>query len=517
MVGVNLILYGPPGVGKTTVGRLAARSLGRDFVDVDTCLEARWERPVPAYFAAGEQALFRAREAQICRELAAQGDLVIAPGGGALLDPHSRAALEGTGLIVCLRAAPEVLLRRLADGQARPLLADDPAARLAQLLAGREPLYDSFAAQVNTAGCAAEVVAAEVVQRLAAADHVRFELGACSALLGGGLLARLPTLLADKRLQPPYLVITDSHVGPLHSAAVAAALDAPVATFPAGEAHKSLDTVAGLYRACLAHNLERGGTLLALGGGVVGDVAGFVAATFMRGVAWVNLPTTVLAMADASLGGKVGVDLPEGKNLVGAFHPPALIVADTATLDTLPPSEVRAGLAEVIKSGAIGDAALFERLEQGAIELEHAIARAAAVKVGIAVSDPYERGERASLNLGHTIGHGVEAASGFRLSHGESVAIGLAAIARLSEALGVAEPGLAGRMEACLQRAGLPTRCLGLDPAAIRAAMAADKKKARGQLKFVLPRRIGEVLWGQTVEEAALSEILEAITHDGID
>ncbi len=511
---MNLTLYGPPGAGKTTVGQLVAQALGREFVDVDVCLEARWARPVPDYFAAGEQALFRAREAQICRELAARNDLVIAAGGGALLDPHNRAALEGAGLIVCLRAAPAVLLQRIDNGVVRPLLADDPAGKLARLLAERAPLYDSFAAQVHTDGLTAGEVAAEVAQRLATADHVRFELGACSALIGRGLLARLPALLAGKRLQPPYLVITDSHVGPLHGGAVAAAIGAPLTTFPAGEAHKNLDTAAGLYRACLAHNMERGGTVLALGGGVVGDVAGFVAATFMRGVAWVNLPTTVLAMADASLGGKVGVDLPEGKNLVGAFHPPSLIVADTATLDTLPPAEVRGGLAEVIKSGAIGDAALFERLEHGTIELESAIARAAAVKVGIAVSDPYERGERASLNLGHTIGHGVEVASGFRLSHGECVAIGLAAIARLSEDQGVAEAGLTNRIEACLQRAGLPIRCPGLDPAAIRAAMASDKKKARGQLNFVLPRRIGAVVWGQTVEEAALTKILEGMTHD---
>lgn len=515
---MNLILYGPPAVGKSTVGRLAAQALDRDFVDVDHWLETRWGRPVPDYFAAGEQALFRAREAEACRALAALGNLVIAPGGGALLDPHSRAALEGTGLIVCLRATAETLLRRLDDsGPERPLLTGDPAMRLRQLLAERAPLYDSFASQVHTDDCAPAAVAEAVVRRLAAADHVRFELGACSALIGRGVFARLPELLAAKNLQPPYVILTDSHVGPLHGRSVAKTLGAPLVTFPAGEAHKTLDTVANLYRACLAHHMERGGTVLALGGGVVGDVAGFVAATLLRGVAWVNLPTTVLAMADASLGGKVGVDLPEGKNLVGAFHPPTLILSDTATLATLPPSEVRGGLAEVIKSGVIGDADLFERLERGGIDLEPAIARAAAVKVGVVISDPYEHGERAALNLGHTIGHGVEAASGFRLSHGECVAIGMAAACRLAEDLGVAEAGLAARMEACLQRAGLPLRCPGLDPAAIRAAMASDKKKTKGQLKFVLPRRIGEVVWGQAVPEAALTQILERLTHDSSD
>lgn len=513
---MNLILYGPPGAGKSTVGRLAAQTLGREFVDVDAWIEARWGRAVPDYFAAGDQALFRAREAEACRVLAAEGGRVIAPGGGALLDPHSRAALEGTGLIVCLRAAPGVLLRRLsADDTVRPLLAGDPAGRLHTLLAERAPLYDSFAVQVHTDHCTAEAVAGEVVARLAAADHVRFEVGAGSALIGHGLLLRLPELIDARRLRPPFVVISDSHVGPLHGASVAEALGAPLVTFPAGEAHKGLDTVAGLYRACLAHGMERGGTLVALGGGVVGDVVGFVAATLLRGVAWVNLPTTVLAMADASIGGKVGVDLPEGKNLVGAFHPPALIVADTATLNTLPKAERQAGMAEVIKAGVIGDADLFERLERGDIALEPAIARAAAVKVGVVLCDPSERGERASLNLGHTIGHGVEAASGYRLSHGVSVSVGLAAITRLAEDLGVAEAGLARRIEACLVRLGLPVRCAGLVPAEIRAAMGSDKKKVRGQLKFVLPRRLGDVVWGQSVPEEALMHILEVISHDG--
>ena len=511
---MNLILYGPPAVGKTTVGRLVARALGREFVDVDAWVEARWGRPVPDYFATGDEAVFRAREAEACRALAAHGHRVLAPGGGALLDAHSRATLEGTGLIVCLRAKPETLLARLGEGPVRPLLAGDPAARLGQLLSERKALYDSFAAQVPTDGCTPDEVAAELVRRLAAADHVRFELGPCSALLGRGLLARLPELLADKGLRPPYLVITDSHVARLHGATVAGLLGAPVVEFPAGEASKNLDTLASLYRAVLAHGMERGGTILALGGGVVGDVAGFVAATLLRGVAWANLPTTVLAMADASLGGKVGVDLPEGKNLVGAFHPPRLIVADTATLATLPAAEVRAGMAEIIKSGAIGDADLFERLERGDIGLEAAIARAAAVKVGVVNTDPRERGERAVLNLGHTIGHGVEAASGFRLSHGEAVAVGLAAIYRVAEGLGVAEAGLAARMEVTLRRAGLPTRCPGLAPAAIRAAMAADKKKSQGTLRFVLPRRIGDVVWDQAVPEGTLTRILETITNE---
>jgi 3-dehydroquinate synthase len=316
--------------------------------------------------------------------------------------------------------------------------------------------------------------------------------------------------------------------------------------FPAGESSKTLDTLRALYSACLAHSLDRHGTILALGGGVVGDVAGFVAATFMRGVRWVNLPTTILAMADSSLGGKVGVDLPEGKNLVGAFHPPTLILADFDTLATLPAIETRCGLAEIIKSALIADPALFSEINSFYNMNQHPeyseaqskdvlpsapllpsearspaafpcppafVTRAASIKVGFVTSDPFEKAERAKLNLGHTIGHGVESASGYALRHGEAVAIGLVAEARLAETLGLAASGLAEQIATCLQNVGLPTRCVGLDPHAIRAAMSGDKKKSGGQLKFTLPKNIGEVEFGIEVEEQTLSAILEQITH----
>jgi 3-dehydroquinate synthetase len=330
-------------------------------------------------------------------------------------------------------------------------------------------------------------------------------------------LPRLPDLAASKGLRPPFVLIADENVAAVHGGRLSQAGLAPTLVVPSGEAHKTLATVAALYRGCVANGLERGATVLALGGGVTGDVAGFVAATFMRGVAWANAPTTVLAMADAALGGKVGVDLPEGKNLVGAFHPPALVAADFDTLSTLPAVEVRCGLAEIVKSGVIADPVLFSRLAAGQIPLEAGIVRAAAVKTGIVNADPFERGERAALNLGHTIGHGVEAASGFALRHGEAIAIGLAAEACLAEQIGLAEPGLAHVVTECLAGLGLPVRCPGLDPAAIQSHMRSDKKKAAGRLRFALPRRIGDVAWGVELDPAGaacLARILQEITDD---
>lgn len=510
---MNVIVYGPPGAGKTSVGRELARRQGRRFVDADALIEARAGRTIPQIFAERGETAFRELEAAVCAELAAQSDLVIAPGGGALLNADNRAALERSGVIVCLRAAPQALLARLQSSGGRPLLAGpDPAGKLAALLDARRGVYDSFAVQIETTGQsvaqAADAVAAALAPRAIPVDAPGLQH---AIALGYGLAECLPEVLAERGLTGPAVLVTDE--------AVAAARPLPAGlpriVIPAGEAHKNLTTIQQLYDGFLKHGLDRAGLVVAVGGGVLGDMAGFAAATFMRGVRWVNVPTTLLAMVDASLGGKTGVDLPQGKNLVGAFHPPALVVSDPRVLATLPPAERTAGMAEVIKHGVIDDPALFEKLEGGGPfgsldDLERAIR----VKVRVVEEDPFERGRRATLNLGHTLGHGVEAASGFQLRHGAAVAIGLAGEARLAEQLGLAEPGLADRLINTLTRAGLPVRAPGLAPAAVRAAMSSDKKKAGGRLKFALARRLGDVAWGVEIDEALLAAELVQLTAD---
>lgn len=509
---MNVILYGPPGSGKTTVGEALAQKLGREFVDVDAVIAARTGLSVPELFAQRGEAGFRRVESEVCAELGARDGLVIAPGGGALLNPDNRAALERDGVIFCLRAAPDVLLERLQRESNRPLLAgDDPAAKLRALLEARRALYDSFPEQLDTSHHTPDQVADEIVQRLQprtlsiSAPGLQHEI-----VLGYGLLARLPELLAERGLAGAALVVTDENVA--RTMAVGGLSSVVV---PAGEQHKTLDTVRRLYEAFLQHGLDRQSFVIAFGGGVIGDLAGFAAATFMRGLRWVNVPTTLLAMVDASVGGKTGVDLPQGKNLVGAFHPPTLVVADPLSLRTLPREEHCAGMAEVIKHAIIGDPQLFEALERGTTfgsldQLERAIR----VKIEVVQADPFEKGRRATLNLGHTIGHGVEAASGFMLRHGEAVAIGLWAEARLAEEMGLAESGLAERIGHVLTQHDLPTRAPGLDARAIRTGMSADKKKAAGQLRFALPRAVGDVAWGVVVDEALLSGILRFITGE---
>ena len=345
--------------------------------------------------------------------------------------------------------------------------------------------------------------------------------GTYDVLLGRGLLEQAGQLLQERRLTGRVAVVTDTNVGPLHVARVlgglaAAGLTSLTIEVPAGEAHKTLEMVRSLYDAFLDANLDRGDTVLALGGGVVGDMAGFAAATYMRGMPLVQAPTTILAMVDASIGGKVGVDLPRGKNLVGAFKQPALTVADLSTLDTLPVEEVRAGLAEVVKHGIIADPELFVMLEQGAFRVDKAgaaehlpiLARAVAVKVDVVSEDPYEGGRRMVLNLGHTFAHALETRSGYAMRHGEAVAVGLVAAARVACEMALCGADLPPRVEALLQRIGLPIRYRGPTPDSLWEAMAVDKKRRSGRPRFVLPQAIGQVVIREDVPQQPVLMVL---------
>jgi len=267
-----------------------------------------------------------------------------------------------------------------------------------------------------------------------------------------------------------------------------------------------------LWEHFLDAGLERGSTVIALGGGVVGDLTGFAASTYLRGIRWVNVPTTLLAMVDSSLGGKTGVDIARGKNLVGAFHQPAYVLVDPDVLASLPEVEFRSGMAEVIKHGILADPGLLEFCSQKAWvggKQDRLVSRAMAVKIRVIEIDPYEKGVRASLNYGHTIGHAVELVSGYRIRHGEAVAIGMVVEARLAERLGLAEPGLSHAIAAICAAAGLPTGIpADLDRTAIRGAIGTDKKKAAGRVRFALPVRIGEVKIGMDVPDDVLSALL---------
>lgn len=343
-------------------------------------------------------------------------------------------------------------------------------------------------------------------------------------VIGGDLLQDGNALAAHVRGRQA-LVVSDDQVAPLYLQPLCDALRAArpgvtVAThlIPAGEASKTLHGFSVAIDALAALGARRDACVFALGGGVVGDLAGFAAACWMRGIDCVQLPTSLLAMVDSSVGGKTAIDLPQGKNLVGAFHPPRAVYADTATLATLPPRELRAGLAEVVKYGAIVDAAFLAWLDthadallaRDAAALAEAIARSCAHKAAIVARDPFEHGERALLNFGHTFGHAIETAQGFGgLNHGEAVAVGMLLAARLSARLGLASDADGERLHALLVRFGLPTTLpAGLDPDALVALMRLDKKAQGSGLRFVLWDGIGAARVVADVDEAAVHAVL---------
>ncbi len=531
----NLILTGFMGTGKTSVGRAVAGQLSRPFVDTDDWIAARAGKTVKAIFQDDGEDRFRAWEAEACAEFSEPRGLVIAAGGWTLGPAQNREALQRGGRVICLFAEPQAILARLSGAADRPLLAgDDRQADIQALLSRRERTYRSFAWQVDTT----QLSVAEAAQHvLALWDAIRpidepdtlclpaLAANATSSgttiVLGVGLADVVGHLLRARGLRGRVALITDSNVGPLHGGSLARSLTRagfePVLLpeAPAGEASKSLDSASMLYRTLAAEQIERADVVVALGGGVIGDLAGFVAATYLRGLRWVCVPTSLLAMLDASVGGKVGIDLPAGKNLVGAFHSPLLTIGDLDLLSTLPDAEFRSGLAEVIKAGLIADPELFGLIAAGWTDLREVVRRALRVKVDLVRADPFETDRRAALNLGHTVGHGIEAASRYAIRHGEAVAIGLIAEAKIAGRIGLAAPGLSEQIASVVRRVGLPVSYRDLDPESIWVMMRADKKRRAGRLKFTLPRAIGDVVTGIDVEDGVVRDVLIDMHEEG--
>lgn len=349
-------------------------------------------------------------------------------------------------------------------------------------------------------------------------------------VIGRGLLAELPAVLARYCPAARYAVITDSHVAPLYAEKLVAQLQgaklpATLLVFPAGERNKNRDTWAAVSDRMLGAQVGRDGAVVALGGGVVGDVGGFVAATFHRGIPCVQVPTSLLAMIDSSIGGKTGVDAPAGKNLIGSFHQPRLVVADLDTLATLPAVQLAAGMAEALKHGVIADADYFAFLERdhagvkakNPAALERVVTRSIEIKAQIVAQDERETGVRAVLNFGHTIGHAIEATTRFEVLHGEAVGIGMICEARLGERLGITAAGTAERLRRGLEAYGLPTALpSGSSASDLLAAMRVDKKARAGAIRFALPQGIGGMHhssregWTVAPDPTAIAEILAA-------
>jgi shikimate kinase/3-dehydroquinate synthase len=558
----NVVLIGFMGTGKTAVGRSVAARLGRPFIDTDTLIEGRAGRPVSEIFAEEGEEAFRRLEADVVAAASAQDGVVIATGGGVVLNRENMARLRRTGVIVALRADPEAILARVGAGCDRPLLGTDPGARVRRLLEERDDLYQDADLTLDTTVLSVEDVSSRVVAfaeaqsgrasargptsppaptdvpgsasaRAPSERVVRVALGTrgYDIRIGRGLLPRAAGYLRACGLTGRLALLTHPRLNALYGHALAASLreggyEVVTVSVPASESSKSLRAAQRVYDALVEARLDRTAALLALGGGVAGDLGGFVAATFLRGIAWAALPTTLLAQVDASIGGKTAVNHPRAKNLIGAVHQPAVVLADIETLRSLPAREIRSGMAEVIKTAVIGAPDLFEYLEGnvGAARagqpeaLAHVVGRCAAYKAEIVAADEREMDGRIVLNYGHTIGHAIEAAVGYRgLTHGEAIAVGMTLEARLAVRLGICDGSLLDRQTRLLAAAGLPVRLSqlsrGRPPAreAVAAAMAHDKKARAGRLRFVLPSG-----WGRTViRDDVPPTLLEEVLADG--
>ena len=339
-----------------------------------------------------------------------------------------------------------------------------------------------------------------------------------------GLLAEVGAVLRGLSKAKKAALVTDSHVGAVYAKDVEASLkgvgfEVARATVPAGEDHKTIATVSSIYDRLLTAGFERTTPVLALGGGVIGDMAGFVAATLLRGVPFVQIPTTLLSMVDASVGGKTGVNHAVGKNLIGAFHQPIAVLIDPATLRTLPARELHSGLAECIKHDVIRDDCGFANLENNVaralnLELDYLselVAHNVAIKARVVASDPFEHGERAHLNFGHTFGHAIETVSKYEYAHGECVALGMVAAARAAVTLGMLDQRSCDRIVRVIETAGLPSKGMTLPVDQVVGAMIYDKKVKAGKVRFILPTRIGAVTIRDDVPEQVVREAVEGL------
>ncbi len=536
--GRSIVLTGLMGAGKTSIGRRLAARLGLPFRDADAEIEAAAGSTIPELFERYGERAFRDGERRVVRRVLAGEPCVLATGGGAFLDPETRRAVRETAVSVWLRCPLETLVRRVAVRSNRPLLAGgDPEEILRQLIAVRHPIYAEADLTIDCGDESADATTVHVLTALLAWRPPRrlavvTERASYDVLIGADLVSRAGALLAPVLPQKRAVIVTDETVARLYLSAVRAALaETAVETaeiiVPPGERSKSLESYAALMDRVLALGVERRTTIIALGGGVIGDLAGFVAATALRGLPFVQMPTTLLAQVDSSVGGKTGVNTARGKNLAGAFHQPRLVLADVATLESLPQRELRAGYAEVVKAGLIGDAGFFAWCEQHGAELlagnremqAEAILRACAFKAQVVGADEREEKPndgRALLNLGHTFAHALERECGYSdaLLHGEAVAVGLGLAFRLSARLGVSPEADAARVISHLASVGLTAELSLLNrrfPAAgLLQHMQGDKKVRDGALTFVLVRGIGHATTSREVPREAVLDLLRS-------
>ena len=569
----RVVLIGFSATGKSVLAPYVAHRLGWDVVDLDVEIERAAGRSIPQIFEAEGETGFRSRERQAVRDAAAKSGVVIATGGGVWLDAENRSHLADGGFVVTLEARSATILARYAETEqatteVRPMLdGANPRRRVEALKAARQPFYALSDLTVHTDDIEIGEAVDEIIEAVQRRSHAVLSSDArLREMRGGpgidpppvvdfgpdlgcivdagsarypvycawGLLERSGDILDRLELRGRVFFIADQSIINSHGATVLTSLtnggrSVESYAVPSGEASKSLASLESLYDWLSSHRAERRDIVFALGGGVTTDLAGTAAATYLRGMPLVHAPTTVLGMVDAAIGGKVAIDLPSGKNLVGAFYQPRAVLADVATLATLPPRELRSGFAEVIKHGFIRDEPMLDLLDAEADVLLNpadatgnercrqllvdVITRNQAIKASVVSADEKESDLRAILNYGHTLGHAIEAVTGYSaVLHGEAVAMGMVAVAEMGCALGLIDEALVSRHRRLIQRFGLPTQSPpGLSRGAIVEAMSRDKKVVGGKQNWVLLESVSNPIVRDDVPADVVSDAIDAV------
>jgi len=544
----NIAITGFSAAGKSVVARKVAERLNWTFIDTDDEIVRLSGKSISEIFKQDGEERFRQLERKVLRQACHRENAVIATGGGAIIDPNNQKLLLETSVVVCLEAKPETIYQRLlhdtlyaANPVVRPLLAgDNPLERIRQLKSKRQPYYAVADWTIHTDNLTIDEVSRETIKgwqyvnkqhsskKAAEADlacTVETETASYPVFVGWGILDKLGEKMKQAGLSGTASIISDETVFSIYGARVKKTLEKAgfavnCCVVPPGEASKNIARAVKIYDFLIEYRVERNDVIVALGGGMVGDLAGFVAATFLRGLPWLQVPTSLIAMTDASIGGKVAVDHPWGKNLIGAFYQPRLVLADVKTLTTLPQRELTSGWTEVIKHGLILDAAFLQLIEDNTKDLlklkpdiiSKVIVRSAEIKCRIVSEDEKETGKRIMLNYGHTIAHGLEAAGKYkRFLHGEAVAIGMMVAARLSHRLKLLPQDAVERQKAILQKFGLPIDCSGIPLADVLAAMELDKKVRGKTIRWVLLKDIGRAIIRSDVPQKEVLSILKEV------
>ena len=546
----NIFVTGFSGTGKTTVGRRVANLLGWGYVDTDDEIASQANKSIAEIFEQEGETVFRQLETATLSRLCKQENQVVSTGGGITIDLANRSLMDENGMVICLEAKPQTIHSRLSseltssDGaHVRPMLkSSDHLLRIETLKAKRQESYAMADWIIQTDQLSSEEVAFEIIRawetlsrRTSVKDTEKELVSVVNTSsvsypiwVGWDLIDRIGGKIADDLEANSAYLVTDEGAY-LHARRAQASLEnariaSHIFVIPRGESSKNLEMATRIYKWLASLRAERGHLIIAIGGGVVGDLAGFVAATYLRGMPFVQVPTTMLAMMDAAIGGKTAVDLTEGKNLVGAFHQPKLVLADVNTLTSLPDRELNSGWAEAIKHGLILDADLFQdfEVEGNALRsLERDISidiiqRSIAIKAKVVTSDEKETlGLRILLNYGHTVGHAIETVTAYsQYLHGEAVSIGMMVAARISESMGILSAEEVLRQQRVLEAFQLPISLSDFDMDSLKNAMKLDKKTVEGSIRWVLLDGIGHAVTRENVPENMIDQALDSLDKE---